>query len=639
MRLILLLLLFVNETFGQGIDCKDFTNIPLMEKNAAMRHLQASRTQASSNFRVHYYNCTWKIDPAVRYINGKVGVHFIANSNLSSITLDLVSILNVDSVKRGDEIISYTQSNDKLEITFTNQIQSQQKDSVTIYYKGVPPSTGNGSFEKSSHAGKPIIWTLSEPYGSMDWWPCKNGLDEKADSIDVFIVHPDVYKSASNGLLQSETPAPDSLLITHWKHRYPIATYLICFAVTNYAVFESTVQLRTAQMPMVTYCYPEQLNYWRTYTPPVIEQLILFDSVLGTYPFIKEKYGHVQFGWGGGMEHQTSTFLVSPNESLMAHELAHQWFGDKITNYSWKDAWLNEGFATHFASYFMEYKYPQNILRNRKLQVENITSQPGGSVLVDDTTDINRIFSSRLSYNKGSHLVYMLRFKLGDEAFFRGIRAYLNDAQLAYGFASTNDLKEHLEASSGQNLTKFFKQWYEGEGYPSYNVKWSQIGNSKVKINLSQITSHPSVSFYEMPVALKFKNATQEKTIVVNNTVNNEIFINNIGFIADTVLVDPEYWLISKNNTSEKVAASNGITGVEIYPNPVIDNLNIFLHDFSDPTAVITLYNSLGQLISKKEISISGSEITFVNMTGLSGGIYFLRIKCGKEIVIKKILK
>ena len=473
----------------------------------------------------------------------------------------------------------------------------------------------------------------------MDWWPCKNGLVEKADSIDVFIVHPDVYKSASNGLLQSETPAPDSLLITHWKHRYPIATYLICFAVTNYAVFESTVQLRTAQMPMVTYCYPEQLNYWRTYTPPVIEQLILFDSVLGTYPFIKEKYGHVQFGWGGGMEHQTSTFLVSPNESLMAHELAHQWFGDKITNYSWKDAWLNEGFATHFASYFMEYKYPQNILRNRKLQVENITSQPGGSVLVDDTTDINRIFSSRLSYNKGSHLVYMLRFKLGDEAFFRGIRAYLNDAQLAYGFASTNDLKEHLEASSGQNLTKFFKQWYEGEGYPSYNVKWSQIGNSKVKINLSQITSHPSVSFYEMPVALKFKNATQEKTIVVNNTVNNEIFINNIGFIADTVLVDPEYWLISKNNTSEKVAASNGITGVEIYPNPVVDNLNIFLHDFSGSTAAITLYNSLGQLISKKEISISGSEITSVNMTGLSGGIYFLRIKCGKEIVIKKILK
>ena len=639
MRLILLFLILVNETFGQGIDCKDFTNIPNLERNANARHFQMARTQASSNFKVHYYNCTWKVDPAVRYINGKVSVHLIAITNLSSITLDLVSVLNVDSVKTGNENLQFSHLDDKLEITFNSPLLNNQKDSVTIFYQGVPPNTGNGSFEKSTHAGIPIIWTLSEPYGSMDWWPCKNGLDEKADSLDVFIIHPNIYRSASNGLLQSEIPFQDSLLLTHWKHRYPIASYLVCFALTNYAIFESTVSLRTAQMPMVTYCYPEQLNYWRTYTPPVIEQLKFFDSTISTYPFIKEKYGHVQFGWGGGMEHQTSTFLVSPNESLMAHELAHQWFGDKVTTYSWKDAWLNEGFATHFANFFMEYKYPQNILRNRKIEVDDITSEPGGSLLVDDTTDINRIFSSRLTYNKGSHVIYMLRFKLGDEAFFHGLRSYLSDANLAYGFASTNDLKQHLEAAGGQDLTTFFKQWYEGQGYPSYNVKWSQIGNSKVKINLSQTTSHPSVSFFEMPVALKFKNAFQEKTIVVNNTFNNQIFINSIGFIADTVLIDPDFWLISKNNTSQKVAASNGIEGVDVYPNPVVENLNIFIHDFSAPVANINLYNSLGQLIRTQSIPLEGSEITSINMKGLPGGMYILRIKCGKETVIKKILK
>ena len=116
-------------------------------------------------------------------------------------------------------------------------------DSVSIYYQGIPPDTGFGSFVTSAHAGTPVLWTLSEPYGSRDWWPCRNGLDDKADSIDVIITNPSQYTAASNGLRQSEI-INGLNKITHWKHRYPIATYLVCMAVTNYAEFNDSVQIR-----------------------------------------------------------------------------------------------------------------------------------------------------------------------------------------------------------------------------------------------------------------------------------------------------------------------------------------------------------------------------------------------------------
>ena len=487
------------------------------------------------------------------------------------------------------------------------------------------------------------MWSLSEPYGSRDWWPCKNGLDDKADSIDIIITTPSQYKAASNGLLQSETLiAGGTKKITHWKHRYPIATYLMCFAVTNYAVFNNTVQLGNVTLPMQTYCYPEQLTSFQNGTQNVLDALQLFHNNFGDYPFIKEKYGHVQFGWGGGMEHQTSTFIVSINEGLIAHELAHQWFGDKITCGSWEDIWLNEGFATHLASFYMENKYPATTIANRKSVIDNITSAIGGSVKVDDTTNVGRIFDGRLSYNKGSYLLYMLRWKLGDSTFFKAIKAYQKDAAVIYGFAKTDDLKKHVELASGQNLTEFFNQWYTGQGYPTYNVQWTPVGSSNVKITINQTTSHPSVSFFKMPLALQFKNATQQKTIVVDNTTQGQTFLKNIGFVADSVFIDPDYWLISKNNRATKVFDSiAGQNIVQVFPNPIGSQFYIYLRNFTAPLATVNLYNARGQLLYTKNVPlVNGGEYFEVPSQHLPAGTYSLQIKSGSNFkYVKKLIK
>lgn len=639
MRIVLVFLIICSQAYGQAFTTKEIAS---MEASAHQRIVAGGENSfASNNFDVKYYRCRWDIDPAVRYINGSVTIYYTVTTASNSIVLDLMGVLQVDSVKQRNAQLSFSQTNNTVDIGFASSIAAGQFDSVSVFYKGVPASTGFGSFIQSSHAGVPVAWSLSEPYGSRDWWPCKNGLDDKADSMDIYITHPAIYRAASNGLLQSELAAPASKTVTHWKHRYPIASYLVCFAVTNYSVFNNTVQLGNISLPMQTHCYPESLANFQANTPKVLNAMQFFHGRFGDYPFIREKYGHVQFGWGGGMEHQTATFLVSTNEDLMAHELAHQWFGDKITTYSWQDIWLNEGFATHLASMHMENAYPANIFINRRNVINNITSLPGGAVKVEDTTNLGQIFSGRLSYNKGSYLVYMLRFVLGEAVFFKAINNYLNDPLLAYGFARTADLKRHLEQASGKNLTKFFNQWYEGQGYPSYNVQWNMLGSSNVQIKINQTTSHASVSFFEMPVALKFKNATQEKTVVVNNTFNGQQYLQSIGFQPDTVLVDPEYWLISKNNSTQKTTLANSGEGIaEIYPNPVTNPLSILLHDFRGTSANVNITNAKGQRMYMRAIGlINGAELIQIPTQNWAPGMYVILIDVAGKKIVKQVVR
>ena len=621
--------------------------IALFEKRA---HQQISTTGSNNiitnalanNYDVKYYRCEWEVNPAVRFIKGKVTVYFLVTTATNNIQLDLMSPLIVDSVKQRNTLLTKQHSNNIITINFPASLNAGVQDSITVFYQGVPPNTGFGSFVQDLHSGTPVLWSLSEPYGSRDWWPCKNGLDDKADSVDIIITAPAQYKAAANGLLQSETLVNGGTQkLAYWKHRYPIAAYLVCFAVTNYTVFNNSVLLGGINLPMQTYCYPENLASFQAGTQNVLDALQLFHNNYGDYPFIKEKYGHVQFGWGGGMEHQTNSFVVSINEGLIVHELAHQWFGDKVTCASWEDIWLNEGFATYLAAFYMENKYPANSINARKNVINNITSASGGSVWVDDTTNVGRIFNGRLSYNKGSYLLYMLRWKLGDAVFLKALQQYQKDTKLAYGFASTDDLKRNLEQVSGQNLTEFFKDWFKGQGYPTYNVQWSQIGAHYVRIKMNQTTSHTSVDFFELPVALKFKNATQEKTIVVDNKTNGEIFIRNLGFIADTVLIDPEYWLVTKNNVSAKVPdAGAGQNTVQVFPNPVQDRFYIYMRNMASATANINLYNAAGQRVYTKAVNLlNGSEYLEIPSASLSRGVYFLRINAGDFKFAKKLIR
>jgi aminopeptidase N len=628
-------LLFAGLLQGQApFNADDLKAIALEERDAGARKIFPANRETSTNYDVKWYRCCWTIDPAIKEIAGNVTTLFTpVVQRLDSLAFDMNQALTVDSViYHGSPAIWYHTS-DLLTISFPAPVTQQTADSVTVYYHGVPPENGNGSFARSVHNGIPLIWTLSEPYGASDWWPSKNGLTDKADSLDIYIRTPSPYKTASNGLLVSAL-SDGADIVYHWKHRYPVATYLVCLAVTNYARYTQFVPFGADTLRVENYIYPEDSAAAFAQTAQVIPMIQLFDTLFGIYPFQDEKYGHAQFGWGGGMEHQTMTFVNSFGFELLAHELAHQWFGNQVTCGSWADIWLNEGFATYLSGLCYEHLLPDWWKRFREVRVKSIVAQPGGSVFCTDTTSVNRIFDSRLSYAKGAMILHKLRWITGDSVFFSALKNYLADAKLTYGFARTADFKSHLENAYGQNLDWYFDDWFTGEGFPSYQVTWSQSG-SNVTYTVSQTQSHPSVSFFEMSIPIQFKNASRDTIIRVSNTFSGQSFSASIPFTVDSVIFDPDFQIISGNNTVGAIAEHPGFSGLRLFPNPASKILTVTAEHFV-ANLEYEIYMSDGRLANKGTFSGRQHQI---NISALPEGSYSIVFRNGKHSATKAFIK
>ncbi len=605
-----------------------------MEKRSGNARMTFRRNPDTDNYDLKYHRLELQPSMSSASINGTVTSYFEALSPMNTITFDLMSNMNVTSVtQRGNSLTFSQNTDDELIINLPNTLNTGVLDSLSITYNGFPDPNGFGSYVLDSHNGTPTMWTLSEPYGAKTWWPCKQDLNDKIDSVDVYITHDSQYKAASNGLLISETVS-GSNTITRWKHRHPIPAYLVAIAVTNYAVY--TDHVANGNFDVVNYVYPEDLAYAQANTSITPQIIDLYGSLFEMYPYADEKYGHAQFGWGGGMEHTTMTFMVSFNRSLIAHELAHQWFGDKVTCGSWEDIWLNEGFATYLTELVTENFDGQNAFKNwRNSAINQITNYSGGSVFVTDTTSVNRIFSGRLSYRKGAMVLHMLRYKLGDAVFFQAIKNYLSDPNLAFAYARTIDLQNHLEAESGTNLTEFFNDWFRGQGYPSFNVNWNYDATTqRVNFRVFQNQSHNSVSFFETPLPIKVYGAgSNEQTIRLELTQDGQYFSEPIGFAVTSIAVDPDFQIISRNNTATLSESNFSLSDkILVYPNPTSDILHIETENLTIKN--VELFNTLGQKVFTKNI-----DFLNISIKDIETGLYSIKIYTDKGIVVKQIVK
>ena len=596
----------------------------------------------TQNYDVTYHKLEFTVDPANYFISGKITTTYTALANMTTLTFDLSSPLVVSSVKINNvAVFSFSQNTSELVITLpTTQISGTQAI-VEVTYSGAPPQNGFFAFTSTTHgtAATPVIYTLSEPFGARDWWPCKQDLNDKINSIDVYITAPLRYISVSNGVEQAAV-INGTQKTTHFSHNYPIPAYLICMAVTNYDVYTQlpSAATPTVTYPIVNYIYPE------TNSPSVQNQLAqtplildYFSTLFETYPYSNEKYGHAQFGWGGGMEHTTVSFMVNFDRDLIAHEMAHQWFGDKITCGTWKDIWLNEGFATYLASLVIEHFDGQTaFIADKTSMINEITSSTGGAVYLTDTeaTSVNRIFSWRLTYNKGAMVLNMLRFKLGDAIFFQGIKNYLADVNLAYKYAITSDLQTHLEAVYESSLTEFFNDWIYKQGYPIYNITVQNTTPGQARITVSQTTSHTSVPFFKMPVPIRLTGAgTLTQDVVVNNIVNGEQFNITVPFAVTGVQFDPKKDIISKSSTATLVTSDfNFDQSIQIYPNPSSNALSIDLQEGIEIESA-TFYTVLGQKIIE-----TTSQRTW-DISSFASGIHFLSVKTNKGTKQFKFIK
>lgn len=459
-------------------------------------------------FDVRKYILELTPDLGSGYLSATVTIECRSGADfLEEVQFNFVGDWDITAVRVDDVGVQWDHDGKVLSVDFPSPANNGDKFSVRVSYQGFPandPAMGLRyySFYMDGYYGH----TFSQPYQARYWFPCFDEPSDKAEEgCETIVTVPGRMKVASNGMLVS-TRYSGSQAIFHWRHEYPIATYLISVAVGTYDVIEWSA----GEIPVVVYTYPHA--YSATYydfgrTP---EMLQYFSRVFGDYPF--EKYGTVVVPSESGyaMEHQTMTHwserLLTGDrryESVVAHELAHQWWGDSVTLADYRDIWLNEGFADYSEVIWWEQAagpaIRDQIIETYRRQYLEEDAEDRFSIYRTDY-DLRRMFS-RTTYQKAALVLHMLRWEVGDEDFYEGLREYYR--RHAYGTVTTPDFIDAMEDVSGRELDDFFQGWIYGAGYPEYEVSsyYTKLdGQLKSIVTVHQAQSDPTVFAMSLPL-------------------------------------------------------------------------------------------------------------------------------------------
>lgn len=589
------------------------SDIAQSEKVAAFARGSANRLR---DVDVHYHRFFWRLNPEQQFVTGEVTTHFTHEQPQQQISFDLQDNLTVSYVLRAGDTLAFSHQNDVLTIFLTETATGL--DSVTIAYFGSPHTEGLGTFSvDTSAAGNPVLWTLSQPYGAAGWWPCNNALGDRIDSMDLFINVPDGYTAASLGLLFNRTVTGNTETF-HWKHKHSVPAYLVAVAVADYVLIEQQVPLRGDTLLVQHYFYPESVEQYRFEWERMPQMLQLYDSLLGPYPYMDEKYGQAQFTRGGGMEHNTISFMADYFPELVAHELIHHWAGNRITCASWQELWLNEGVTTYLSSFVYENFYDKNYypdwLREAK---ERVLERPKGMVFAQDTTDVEALFDPRLRYVKPAYVLHMLRRELGDSAFFKGMQNYLNDSSLINGFAASRDFIAHFEATSDRNLEWFFNQWMHQPGYPILSLSYETRGGLLiVDWEQESLAENQDLFRFKVDVVTSQRGEKRVYTLEIENKSGKTVF--HTDTFVDSLWLDPYNHTAVLTGTISRVYRTSQAL---LFPNPTGETATFNLPNLETLTELY-VYTETGALF--RVLRGSGGDFLNFDVSSWPQGKYVL---------------
>ncbi|HLB00994.1 MAG TPA: M1 family aminopeptidase [Bacteroidota bacterium] len=607
-----------------------------------LRIFRANDAAADENYDVLYYRLQVRIDTAPNMLSGMVTFRAAsAIDGLGSIRIDLSDSMAVDSIVSGSIPLLYTRTSSIITVYLGRTYSSGEVFTFDVVYHGVPASTGFGSFVFSASGGQPWIWSLSQPYGAKDWWPCKDQLKDKADSVDIVVTCDSSWLVGSNGALASIVNNGNGTSTTTWQERYPIATYLVSVAISNYAQFSNWWRYSpTDSMEVLNYVRPSRLAAAMADLPRTVDMLGIFSDMFGMYPFVNEKYGHSEFGWGGAMEHQTMTSTTTFSENLIAHELAHQWFGDMITCGSWADLWLNEGFATYCTGLYLEKMYGTMPFWNYMTVHLNAAKYAAGTLYVQDTLNVGNLFAGARVYSKGASVLHMLRHVLTDSVFFASMKYYADDPSVKHGTAVTADFRRACEAVSGRDLGWFFGEWVYGEKYPAYSYGWraepAMIGY-RIDLRVVQTTGTTNPVSFTMPVDVRVAGAGWDTVFVVIDSLNIQDFTFNTLLPPTSVMVDSGRWLLRDLDSTSYVLLDVPPPGatvpfspflLENYPNPFNPATTITYGLSVRSRVELSVYSILGDEVGRLASGVKdpGSYRVSWDASGKAGGVYLLKL-------------
>ncbi len=578
-----------------------------------------------NKYDVHYYKLDIEVQNNTTYLSGNATIKAKVLEPVNMIILQLHPNFTIDSILLDDVKTTFTRASETLSISTNGTLGANSFFKLLIYYRGKAPASGSGAIGDgfSNNASKKVTWSLSEPYSASEWWPCKQVLTDKADSSEVWITTDSINKAGSNGLLKNITKLGNRNVRYEWKSTYPIAYYLISVAVCPYVEMISYAHPKGSDSILVqNYIYKNALpevKAFLAYTPKLIE---FFSSKFGLYPFANEKYGHCQAEFGGAMEHQTMTTIGTFDFSIVAHELAHQWFGDLVTCASWSDIWLNEGFASYCELLALEEMQTPAAAREWLNNTMDY-ARYGGTVFVKDSLNVPVLFSGATSYNKGAMLLRMLRYEFNnDSLFFLGIRNYLQAHRYSTAYAA--DFKTMMEQVSGKSLAIFFNQWYYNPGYPVLSGQWNQR-NGKVWLQLNQ-TANTGTTVFVTPIDVTFKYAGGDTTIRIHLDAAGKLFTFDLpGKTIYTIHIDEDDYILNamvslaKNPSLDLERINPEFAGVLLYPNPVEDILT--LSGANGCTAGI--FDALGKQVAAFNVN---EELATLDLGKLPSGIYIVKL-------------
>lgn len=458
-----------------------------------------------AQYDVHHYHLDLELSNTNVEVTGNVTVKATTVADLDTFAFELYESMAVDSILYNGNTVTVSRSGGEANAILPATVPAGQSVELTIYYQGTAPgsgatATGGGGLSTGASPtwGNQVTWSLSQPYSAYEWFPCKQELTDKIDSVFVSVTTDSSNKVGSNGLLVNTVDLGNGKRRYDWESRYPIAYYLISVAVAEYIEynFYAYPPGTTDSVFVQNYIYnnPQTLPNFQSDIDDTKDMIEAFSELFGTYPFIEEKYGHSMAPFSGGMEHQTMTTQGFFVFTLTAHELGHQWFGDYVTCGTWNDIAMNEGFATYTEYLAIEALAPGNEDQFMQDIHDDVLAEPDGAVYVTNIIDVGRVFNYRLSYQKGAAILHTLRHETNnDSLYFATLRQYLQTH--ADGVATGEDLKVAFENSLSTDLDWFFEQWYYGEGHPTYNVDWN-VSNGYFVVELSNTTSATGPPFY-----------------------------------------------------------------------------------------------------------------------------------------------
>ena len=590
------------------------------------------------NYDVSFYFIDLEVTDKSTFIKGSVTIDVQRISGqLDVLVFELVNNYAVDSVfLQNTRIPGFTHNLDLVSIPVPSEIQHDDGFRIKIYYQG---QAAQGGFFSGISNGisltyqTRVTYTLSEPFQAREWFPSKQNLSDKADSAWIFITVDSSLMAGSNGLLTNVSSLPDGKKRYEWKTNHSIAYYLISFSVADYREYSFYSNVGTDSILVQNFIYDSPSLFQKE--KPQIDKtsglLALFSGKFGKYPYHDEKYGHCMAPLGGGMENQTMTTLNSFRFGLVAHELAHQWFGDYVTCATWQDIWVNEGFASYCEYIALEELVSKeeaiSFLEDAQHSARNY---PQGSVYLteNESKDELRIFNLNLSYNKGASILHMLRYELNNDGLFYNIlRKYLST--YSNSTATGSDFMKIAENESGLDLDWFFDQWYFGKGYPVFTGNWRQNADSLI-IESDQIGSSFSTPFFKTHLEYKLQFEDGKDSIIrVLFDKPVKVFSFRIEKQVKSIVIDPN------KNVLKTAVLNRYFTEGKMFtfnPNPITDTLNIRFRD-NNKEREIQITGLNGYIHMKTKTSANSQSI---DLSYLKPGIYLITvIEDGRQITGK----